>query len=247
MQLKVLSSNSSGNCYLLEAQDATLILECGVRFSEIKKALDFDLTKVAGCLVSHSHKDHSKSMADVAKTGIWVYANQHTRETIEDGLTRIKVQELLPLEVYNIGPFTVRPFEAKHDVPTLGFLIHHREMGTALFLTDSYYTPYRFPGVDHMIIEANYCEDIIQQKAECGTLHHGLRDRVFTSHLSIQSCLKLLRANDTRNVKNIVLIHLSESNSDAQSFKQQVQDITGKTTTIARPGVTVQLNQGAGF
>jgi phosphoribosyl 1,2-cyclic phosphodiesterase len=55
MELKVLGSSSVGNCYLLVGQESTLIIEAGVRFHLVKKALNFDLTKVVGVLVSHSH------------------------------------------------------------------------------------------------------------------------------------------------------------------------------------------------
>jgi phosphoribosyl 1,2-cyclic phosphodiesterase len=55
MQFKVLGSSSSGNCYLLESKTDVLILEAGVPFSKVKKALDFNLEKIRGVLLSHEH------------------------------------------------------------------------------------------------------------------------------------------------------------------------------------------------
>lgn len=55
MRLTVLSTGSSGNGYLLETDNEILILECGVPFREVKKALNFDLSKIVGCFISHSH------------------------------------------------------------------------------------------------------------------------------------------------------------------------------------------------
>ena len=60
MKLKVLSSNSSGNAYILEDKDEILLIECGVSFKKIKEGINFDLNKVVGVLISHEHKDHSK-------------------------------------------------------------------------------------------------------------------------------------------------------------------------------------------
>ena len=40
MKLKVLGSNSQGNCYLLEDDHECLIIEAGVPIREVKKALD---------------------------------------------------------------------------------------------------------------------------------------------------------------------------------------------------------------
>lgn len=53
--LKVLNSGSEGNEYLLTNGKETLILECGVKFIDCKKALDFDLSSIQGCVVSHEH------------------------------------------------------------------------------------------------------------------------------------------------------------------------------------------------
>ena len=54
-RLKVISSGSIGNCYLLECSNESLILELGVTWKDILKALNFEegLRKVRGCLTSH--------------------------------------------------------------------------------------------------------------------------------------------------------------------------------------------------
>jgi len=54
--LKCLSSGSQGNCYLLECNNEVLIIELGVSWKEVLKGLNYDLSKVVGVLVSHSHR-----------------------------------------------------------------------------------------------------------------------------------------------------------------------------------------------
>ena len=75
MKLKVLGSSSKGNCYLLQNENECLIIECGISFKEIKIGLDFNLRNVVGCLVTHEHKDHSKSLQDLLRAGINVYTS----------------------------------------------------------------------------------------------------------------------------------------------------------------------------
>ena len=58
MKLKVLGSSSSGNCYILESDTEALIIEAGLPFMEVKKALNFNVRKIVGVVVSHSHGDH---------------------------------------------------------------------------------------------------------------------------------------------------------------------------------------------
>ena len=55
MFIKCLGSSSAGNCYLLEDDNEILILEAGISFKEVKKAIDFRVEKIKGVLVSHEH------------------------------------------------------------------------------------------------------------------------------------------------------------------------------------------------
>lgn len=41
MQLKVLASGSKGNCYLLYTDKGIVILEAGVRWQEVLKAIEY--------------------------------------------------------------------------------------------------------------------------------------------------------------------------------------------------------------
>lgn len=54
-KLITISSGSIGNAYILECQNEILLLELGVGWNDIKKALNFDLSKVVGVCVSHAH------------------------------------------------------------------------------------------------------------------------------------------------------------------------------------------------
>lgn len=55
VRLKVINSCSGGNSYILQSDTGSLLIECGVPFKRIQKALDFDLSNVQGCLISHAH------------------------------------------------------------------------------------------------------------------------------------------------------------------------------------------------
>lgn len=55
MLLKCIASGSSGNSYALIMDKEILLIEAGVRLFEIKKNIDFQISKVIGCLISHGH------------------------------------------------------------------------------------------------------------------------------------------------------------------------------------------------
>lgn len=74
MKLKCISSGSIGNCYLLtNANNQTLILDCGVSIKDIQRGLDYNIKDVAGVIVSHTHGDHIKAAVDLEKLGIPVW------------------------------------------------------------------------------------------------------------------------------------------------------------------------------
>lgn len=55
MLLRVIASGSKGNSYALIGDSEILLIEAGVRLMEVKKNIDFQISKVVGCLVSHEH------------------------------------------------------------------------------------------------------------------------------------------------------------------------------------------------
>jgi len=242
MELKIIGTGSTGNAYVLENEKEALLIECGVRFSEIKKALNFNISKVAGCLVSHSHGDHAKSISEVLKAGIDVYASTETFTNTNTGIIH-RAHFLYPKKTYKIGGFTVMPFDLKHDVPCLGFLISHYDCGKVLFITDTYYCKYTFSGLNNIIVEANYSKEIIMKRLGPESGKEFLKNRIIQSHFSIENCKELLRANDLKSVNNIVLIHLSDGNSNERQFEKEVFDLTQKKVTAARNGMTLNFNK----
>lgn len=237
MKLTVIKSGSSGNSYLLTSNNGqTLLVEIGVKFSEIKKAMGFNVSNIVGAVVSHAHGDHSKGVRESLSAGFDIFMSRGCSDML--GLTEhYRIQNIKHLQKIKIGEFEVLALDAKHDSPeTLMFVIGHPEMGLCLFLTDSFYMPYRIPGLTNIMIEANFCEDIISEKLSGKKF---LRDRVLENHLSLQICKDVLRNNDLSRVNNIILLHLSESNSDAIRFESEIRELTGKTVHVAVPGLVV--------
>ena len=220
---EILGSSSKGNCYLLHTSKATLILECGLHYKEIYKALDFDLSKVAGCLITHEHNDHAKEAKHLAKMGVDIYASVGTLNKLKmlDHHRSKFASHLKPLKV---GEFEIIPFNVQHDAEEpLGFLIEHPEMGRLLFATDTFYIKYTFPGLNYIMVECNYSKEILDRN----DINPTLKKRILSSHLSIDHLLEFLQANDLSQVKEIILMHLSDSNSHEKDFIKQVQSLTG--------------------
>lgn len=240
MKLKVLGSASSGNCYLLESENSCLIIEAGIPFSKLKIALDFNIAKVQGVLCSHIHSDHSKFLSEYGKGGIKVYLSDQNEHPARENPMSYKFKSN---ELFIVGDYTVLAFELLHDVPCHGFFIKHSEMGNAVFITDTNYSPFRFANVNQWLIEANYVQDLLDENTENGSIPDYVRKRVMRSHMSLQTVKDLLNANDLSATQNIILLHLSSGNSDAARFKSEIEALTGKLVTVADKGIEINLNQ----
>lgn len=241
MELIVIGTGSKGNGYVLRSSKGEcLLLECGMKLIECKKSLDFDISQLKNALVTHSHLDHSKYIHEYSKIGIQIFTCRSVTDKFNSPLTPITTIE--KNKTYQIGSFKVLPFEAKHDVECYSFLIEHPECGKIVFITDSYYCKYTFKDVKHWIIEANYSQKIINEKIEQHGINHFLKDRILKSHLSLENCIETLKANDLSKTQNIVLIHLSDSNSNEKEFIQEAEKNVQRFCQVANNGMKIKLD-----
>lgn len=235
MQLKVLGSGSKGNCYLLLTGTSVIVIDCGVPLIELKKQIGFDISLISGVMLTHAHGDHCKYVRQYLEAGLSVYAH---KDTIEQ--TKIKSHKWKPIDIKKIiqvGEFRIMPFDLKHDITCLGF-IFSRDGNTFCFLTDTLYCPYTFDNLTNIIIECNFSEEILISRQG---MHHALKNRVMRSHTSLETCIKFLKANDLSKVNNIILVHLSDGNSNARQFKEKIEQQTGKTVHIADSGMSIDF------
>lgn len=243
MKMKVLGSSSHGNSYILQSGEDILLLDCGVRYKELQIALNFDFSKVAGCLLTHEHMDHARAARDIMNSGIDVYASSGTFGALSlNGHHRgypIKAQEM-----FTIGPWLVIPFGTEHDASEpIGFLILHGITGEKLvYATDTYYVRNRFQGVNYFLVECNYCLDILKANVAAGLVDEALKNRILQSHFSLANLKDFLLSNTTSDIRKIVLIHLSDDNSDAARMQREVEELTGIETVVADPGMEIALD-----
>jgi len=240
MLLKVLASSSAGNCYIFENKTEALIVEGGVKMGEVKKALNYDVSKVCGCIVTHEHLDHSKYIADYAKAGITVLALQPVLERA--GISEHHRSKILAGGAgYLVGKFKVFAFPVSHDVPCLGFVITHPDMGKVLFITDTFSCEYRFDNLSTIMIEANYAHDLVQKRIDEGKVSPSVRKRLRFSHMEIETTKEVILKHNITSVSKIILLHLSSENSNAVRFQSTITGATGKPVYVADKGMELTI------
>lgn len=217
-------------------------MDAGVPFKEIQKGLNFNLFNVRGALITHEHMDHAKSVKELTKFGVNTFLSKGTADKLgieSHRLGVVRAGEQFPIT----RDFTVLPFRTEHDcAEPLGYLIQYWPTGEKLlFATDTYYIRNRFRDLNYILVECNYCRDILEENIEAGRIPESLKNRLIESHFSLDNVKDFLQANDLTKVRKIVLIHLSDGNSDAFRMVRGIRELTGKDVEVAEPGKVIEL------
>jgi phosphoribosyl 1,2-cyclic phosphodiesterase len=229
LDIAIHATGSTGNCYTVSNGKATVMLDCGLPYNRIQKLTGFILPDAV--FVTHEHQDHVKAAKDFMKRGVDIYTSAGTAEVenLEGHLLHIMKNR----QSVSIDGIVVSAFETQHDaVEPLGFLLDDGE-DRLLYATDTYYLHYRFPGLTKIMVEANYCNEILTENLRYGKLPKTLERRLRESHFSLENLKKFFLANDLSKVKEIWLIHLSKGNADPVMFKREIEALTGKPVYVA--------------
>ena len=86
-------------------------------------------------------------------------------------------------------------------------------------------------------MEANYSKEIIQQ--EKPNYEHVCR-----GHMELGTTLEFLKVNKGPDLRNVVLLHLSDNNSDAGMFAARAKEVVGMANVyVADRRLEVELNK----
>lgn len=241
MLMRCCGSSSAGNSYaLISSGGEILAIEAGCKFLDFEKMIDWKISNVVGCIVSHEHGDHARYIKDFMQSGIPVYTAFETQSALEI-ITGECTIAIPPRTIRQIGSFTVTPFNVPHDteIECYGYLIKHEEMGQLLFMTDLEYCKYNFSklNIEHIMVEANYDMQFVDRDEP--NYEHRLR-----GHMSLDTALKFISTNDNSTLRNVVLIHLSDKSGDPALFKQKTEETVrcGANVYIAEKGLEVDMN-----
>lgn len=233
IKINSFGSGSSGNGYLIDDGHSQILIECGVKFELVKRKMKFDFSRVVGMCISHEHGDHSKEIKKVlSSTSVDIYASKGTLNALNVPNYRKNVMEIG--KSVRIGTWRVTAFDVQHDATEPTGFVFENELGERLlFVTDTYYVKYKFKGITHMMVEANYSLEIIRSKVHQNEVAKFLKNRIIKSHFELENSKEFIKANMSDQLQEVWLLHLSNSNSDEEMFKREVQELTGVPVYIA--------------
>lgn len=243
MEILTIGTGSSGNAYIMTEDDGSMVLlDAGMSLKAIKQAINFDISKIKFCLVTHEHKDHCLAVPDLIDNGIPVISSFTVRNKIDNRLIPLVEGAKTDLFGHTITPFYV-PHTSIVDGQTVecknfAFYIIFPNGERMVYATDFEYLPYTMKKqrVSHWLIEANYID--------FSGIDENRREHVLKGHAGLQTVIGIVRENWTPYMRNVILCHLSAENANAEIMKKQVQLAAGDTVkvSVAEPGKTIVLD-----
>ena len=153
-----------------------------------------------------------------------------------------KFNGVIPLQCgkkYRIGDFTVQPISVEHNVENYSFVIDHPETGRCVYVTDCVRFPYRLRKANHWLLEANYSNEIV-----IDNMMNGYEIRSQNQyHMELEDTIECIKNNMSSELNNVVLVHLSNNQSDEQMFAKKVYEEIGIKPFVATKGVNIAINK----
>ncbi|MDF1502528.1 MBL fold metallo-hydrolase [Roseisolibacter sp. H3M3-2] len=221
MRLWMLGSGSKGNAVLVESGDTRVLVDAGFsarRLAELLGQVGILPQSIDALLLTHEHSDHVSGVATAVKRWRWpVYATAGTLRGAADLLGPATTHAVAPGDRFTVGALGIEAFRTSHDAQEpVGFVATSLYSGTrAAVVTDlgraTDEVRRAVERVDVLVLESNHDEGLL----ESGPYPWHLKRRVAGSHghLSNRAAGELATGCLHRELRHVVLAHLSETNN----------------------------------
>lgn len=217
MDIGVLASSSSGNCFFFENSDGIYLIDAGISAKQICESLASigkNILSVKGVFVTHEHMDHIKGVKVLSsRYGIPIFL---TKGTLEGSPFSIENYSFISAnEKIYAGDCLVEPFLKSHDAREPVSFVVSSEDKTVSFITDVGISNDSIKDAvsrsDVLILETNHDSDLLEQ----GPYPYYLKKRIKgdEGHLSNYDAGLLVLEHGNKNLQHVFFSHLSDTNN----------------------------------
>jgi len=235
LSFSVLGSGSSGNATYIQGSHTSILLDCGFSMPQIKKRLESierGIDDIDAIFITHEHVDHICGLKRLLNTyDIPVFMTRGTYNVLQNIINNNKSIEIFESgEALTLGEFYVQSFSVTHDAKDPVNYVVSNERVKIGFATDCGYPSKliinRLKGCHGLIIESNYCPDLLMKGVY--PIHIKQRIQSRFGHLSNQQMLQLLSFVIDDTLRALVLAHISENNNQHGLVERLVRQIIGE-------------------
>lgn len=226
-----LASGSSGNSYLIQSEEATILLDVGITGKRIIAGVSkFNKTmeQIDGIMLTHEHSDHVKNIRMISRKAVnaKVYGTKGTLDAIEDKVCKERCVCLEQTSSFSVKDINITTFGVSHDSSEPIGYSFEKEGTRITVITDTGVVLEEMEAIiadsDLLILEANHEVNILMMSER---YPYSLKQRIRSDkgHLSNESaglCISnMLQSRVKENQPMVYLAHLSkESNTPSHAL-----------------------------
>jgi len=237
MRFCSLGSGSSGNSYVVQDNDTTLLVDCGFGLNETVMRLDrygIKPEELNAILLTHEHEDHIKGAFSFSnKHRIPIHLSHGTfkmcKKRINDNYD-IDFNIIRSSQSFMINGIKVTPIPVPHDArEPFQFMIESNVKSIAIITDLGHITNHiikMLKEINALVIEFNHDKNMLIDS----DYPQSLKDRVsgIYGHLENMESIKLLKSINYEGINWIAAAHLSEKNNNEKLVKRLIADATLK-------------------
>lgn len=218
MELSVLSSGSSGNCFYVESNKQGLLIDCGISCKQVLERMEMIGKKpenINGIFVTHEHSDHIRGIDVLARQfHIPIFATEPVVKECFLCSENSLINEIGKTESIRIGDLDIETFSKSHKAidPVSFSIINKKRLS---IITDAGFVckniEENIKEADFLCLESNHDINMLENGPYPWHLKKWIKSDI--GHLSnIQASLGVLE-HASPNLKGVILSHLSETNN----------------------------------
>jgi len=248
-----LASGSRGNSLFVSCNDFSILIDAGLSGIEIERRLNAVQLKpetLKAIIITHEHSDHVKGAGVLNRRyNIPVYITKKTWKACSN-LGEIKGLRFFECsKSFKINQITINPFPISHDaIDPIGLTLkyNHHKLGIAtdLGIVTSLVKNHLHDSTI-LYLESNHDPDMLINGSYPWHLKQRIKGR--TGHLSNMDAKDLICELNTKNLKHVILAHLSEENNCPKKAEKEIfkglngSDITLHVAKPDKPGKLIRL------
>jgi phosphoribosyl 1,2-cyclic phosphodiesterase len=221
MQISVLSSGSSGNCFYIENNNHGFLVDCGISCKQVLERMKIIGKKpenIKGIFITHEHSDHISGADVFARTfSIPIYAAEKVADECFLCSDANLINKIGKNETINFNGLDIEIFSKSHKAvdPVFFSIVNKKRLS---IITDAGFicknVEQEIKDSDFLCLESNHDLKMLEEGPYPLFLKKWIRSDI--GHLSnMQASLGVLEHASSK-LNGVILSHLSETNNTPQ-------------------------------